>query len=119
MISDLSEYHHIDLVAAVRDSTYSPRMLLARLAELPDESALAAAMSGVPRGWNDDRQLLANVVDAILDNSWVTAAVAQRRRPKRPKRMWRPKSKKKQARVMTVAEMNGQRGGAAHGGSGR
>lgn len=115
MVSDLSEYHNIDLVSVLRDGSISPRMLLARLRCLPDTSALHAAIRGEPRGWGGDRHLLVTLVDAIQINTWHVAASGQRRKPRKPKPLKRPRVKKQQT-VMSVAELV-RRG--EHGGSGR
>lgn len=115
VVSDLSEYHHIDLVSVLRDHSISPRMLLARLKSLPDTSALHASVRGEPRGWGGDRHLLATVIDAIQVNTWITKAASTKRKPRKPKPIKRPKQKKQQT-VMTVADLV-RRG--EHGGSGR
>lgn len=103
VVSDLSEYHGIDLVAVIRDGSISPRMLLARLLCLPDTSALHASLRGEPRGWGGDRHLAATVVDAIQANTYVTASLLSRRRVRKPKRLQRPKVKRQ--RVVSVAEL--------------
>jgi hypothetical protein len=112
VVSDLSEFHGLDLVQVVRDGSMSPRMLLARLACLPDTSALHASLRGEPRGWGMDRHLSATVVDAIQENSWLTAAVASKRKPRKPRPIPRPKSTAKpQGRVVSVAALNQKAGG--------
>lgn len=107
VVSDLSEYHGLSLVDVLAEHSHSPRTLLSFIAWLPDDSALAASMRGQPRGWGTDRHLLATVVDAIQANTWITAAVASKRKPKRPKRLPRPESEKKsvKARVLRVADL--------------
>lgn len=104
VVADLSEFHHIDLVATIRDYTRSPRMLLACLNNLPDTSALHASLRGEPRGWGVDRHYLATTIDAIQNNTWVTAAVASKRKPRKVKPMWRP-SKKRSQKVMKVSDL--------------
>lgn len=106
VVSDLSEYHRIDLVAAIRDHTHSPRMLLVRLLELPDTSALAASIRGEPRGWGTDRHLFATLVDAIQANTWVLTAANSKKKPRRPKPVPRPGRSKR--RVIRVKELKGR-----------
>lgn len=106
MISDLSEYHGLDLVTVLAEHNRSPRTMLALLAKLPDDSALAAAVRGEPRGWGYDRHLATLLFDAVQQNSWLTVlAAGPKRRPARPKPMWRPKGEKRSARVVTVAQL--------------
>lgn len=105
VISDLSEYHGLDLVEVLAEHTHSPRSILARLRWLPDNSALSASFRGEPRGWGQDRHLAATLVDALQQNSWITAAVATKRKPPKPKALQRPKSTKTRARVVRVADL--------------
>ena len=93
-------------MAVLRDYTVSPRGLLARLSCLPDDSALAASLQGVPRGWGTDRHLLASTVDAVLGNTYVTARVAGVKRVRKPKPIPRPKTKARpKRRVVRVADL--------------
>jgi hypothetical protein len=115
VVSDLSEFHRIDLVTVLRDESVSPRMLWARIRGLPDSSALHASIRGEPRGWGTDRHLTATVIDAIQNNTWATIAVATKRKPRKFKPVKRPKSKKKQT-VVSVAQLAGR---GEHGRSGR
>jgi hypothetical protein len=93
-------------VAVLRDYTVSPRGIFARLANLPDDSALSASLQGVHRGWGTNRHLLATVVDAIQGNTYVTARVAGVKRVRKPKPIPRPKTKARQKRrVVRVADL--------------
>ena len=93
-------------MAALRDYTVSPRGIFARLAGLPDDSALAAALQGVPRGWGTNRHLLATVIDAIQGNTYVTARVAGVKRVRKPTPIPRPKTKARQKRrVVRVSDL--------------
>lgn len=107
VVSDLSEYHHIDLVTVVRDESVSPRMLLARLRCLPDTSSLHAAIAGIPRGWGGDRNAIVTIIDAIQNNTWATVAVTQKRKPRKFKPVKRPHQKKPQT-VVSVAQLAGR-----------
>jgi hypothetical protein len=84
-------------------------MLLARLAELPPDSALKSSLRGEPRGWDIESEQLATVIDAIQVNTFVTARSAGNKKARQPKKVWRPKHKK-QGRVMSVAQLNGKKG---------
>lgn len=93
-------------MTALRDHTHSPRLLLARLTQLPDTSALAASIRGEPRGWGADRHLLATVVDAVQINTWVLSSANSKRKPKKPTLVTRPGKKKR--RVIRVSELTGR-----------
>lgn len=107
MVSDLSEFHGLSLVDVLAGHTHSPRTLLSYIVWLPDNSALAASMRGEKsRGWGTERHLLATLVDAVQANTWVTAATASKRKPRKPTRVPRPKSDNKaKARVVRVADL--------------
>ena len=79
-------------------------MLLARLASLPDTSALAASVQGAPRGWGGDRHSLVTLIDALQQNTWATVAVGSKRKPRKPTPMPRPKTPK-QRTVVSVADL--------------
>lgn len=107
VLSDLSEFHGLDLVSVLRDYSHSPRTLIAYLSALPDNSALAASIRQEPRGWGTDRHLFATVVDAVQANTWVTAAASGGRKPRKPKPVARPK-RASRSRVLRVADLAGQ-----------
>lgn len=88
----------------LRYHTVSPRLLLARLVTLPDTSALVASVNGVPRGWGGDRHALVSIIDAMQQNTWMTAAVATERKPRKPKPITRPKPARKR-RVVSVVDL--------------
>lgn len=92
---DLHHYAGLNLVDALRDgSGYSPRQLLALIRQLPLESATVAALRGGSqfRGWGLDRYISSQMVDALQENTYVTAATsgALKRKPKPPKPSYRP-----------------------------
>ena len=94
-------------MAVLRDYTVSPRGIFARLVNLPDDSALAASLQGVPRGWGTNRHLLASTVDAVIGNTYVTARVAGAKRVRKPKPIPRPKSKARpKRRVVRVSDLS-------------
>ena len=94
-------------MTALAEHTHSPRTLLCHLMWLRDDSALAASMRGdEPRGWGADRHLLATVVDALQANTYVTAAVASKKKPRKPKFIERPSGQRKaKPRVVRVADI--------------
>jgi hypothetical protein len=96
---DLHHYAGLNLVQALRyGSGYSPRQILTLVRQLPLESATVAAIRGGHqfRGWGVDRYMMANVVDAVNENTYATIAVsgATKRKPKQPEPVWRPKGLK-------------------------
>lgn len=107
VISDLSEFHGLSLVDVLAGHTHSPRSLYALITWLPDTGAVAAAMRGEVRGWGLDRHIQASVFDAVQANTWVTAAVSSKRKPRKPKPFPRPKGslKKNKVRTLRVADL--------------
>lgn len=97
----------MSLVDVLAEHTHSPRTLLALIEWLPDNGAFGAAVRGEPRGWGTDRHVAVTTIDALQANTWVTAAVATKRRPVKPKPIPRPKGSKKksQGRVLRVADL--------------
>lgn len=73
-------------------------MLLARLNHLPDTSALAASVQGVPRGWGGDRHALVTLIDALQQNTWATVKVGGSR-ARKPKAIERPRPKRTRVTV--------------------
>ena len=78
-------------------------MLLARLSSLPDTSALAASVAGIPRGWGGDRHSLVTLIDALQQNTYTTVKAAGGK-ARKPKPMTRPKSHRKRT-VVSVSQL--------------
>lgn len=79
---------------------------------LPEDSATVAALRGghEHRAWTSTAHLLASVVDAVQVNTWTTVAAHAKRRPKPPTPLPRPTTptRRRVARVVTVAEIAAQ-----------
>lgn len=90
MIADFHQYYGIDLAT----DTHSPRYLLTLIEQLPPESRTMAALQGGHqfRGWGVSEYIQASLVDAVQENSWITAAASSKSRPPRPKPFYRPAS---------------------------
>jgi hypothetical protein len=104
LLADFHRFYRIDLAAALfGEEPVAPRLLLALVEELPDESAFAAAVRGGPhhRGWTVTAHLLAAVIDAVHEAAWVTAQANSKRRLRRPRRFPRPTAERR--RPVTVA----------------
>lgn len=97
LYADFQQYTHYDFLDVLRDgSGLTPRLALHLIRQLPVESRTVAALRGGPEflGWGPDRYILANVFDAIKENTYVTvAANSGRRKPSKPKPMDRPESR--------------------------
>ncbi|WP_413800090.1 hypothetical protein [Streptomyces iranensis] len=116
LLADFGRFYGIDLPEALYGSRpTAPRLLLALVEELPDESAFAAAVRGGPQhlGWTVTAHLLASVIDAVGEAAWVTAQANSRKRIRRPRRFPRPAAQ--QRRPVTVAAL-AERFGAMPGG---
>jgi hypothetical protein len=106
LLADFRRFYGIDLAEALYGSQpIAPRLLLALAEELPDESALAAAVRGGPhhRGWTVTAHLMASVIDAVGEAAWVTAQANSKKRVRRPHRFPRPTSPRR--RPVTVAAL--------------
>lgn len=79
------------------DCEPSPREALAIIRNLPLDSATVASIRGGPqfRGWDNSVYMLANVVDAIKENTYAFVAANSKRKPQKPKPVERPAAKKK------------------------
>lgn len=79
------------------DGPYSPRLILAYVRHMPPGSATAAALQGGDQftGWDGHLHMLANIVDAIRENTHVLVSVNSKRKPKPPEPVYRPQAKKK------------------------
>lgn len=117
LLADFRRFYGLDLVGALYgDEPVAPRLLLALVEELPDDSALAAAVRGGPehRGWTVTAHLLASVIDAVGEAAWVTAQANSRKRIRRPRSFPRPTSPRR--RPVTVAALAERFGVAPDGG---
>lgn len=77
----------------VDGSGLTPRMAMAYIRNLPHDSATVAEMRGGPefRGWNPTTHLIADVFDAIKENTYVAvSANSGKKKPKKPERYPRP-----------------------------
>lgn len=93
LLGDFQQYYGINLVLALDYcSGYSPKHILSLISQLPDESRTTAALRGGVqyRGWTIDRYMLANLIDAVMDNTYATVAANAKKKPKRPKSSYRP-----------------------------
>ncbi|KGI82066.1 hypothetical protein IL38_07050 [Actinopolyspora erythraea] len=79
---------------------------------MPIESRTVAAMRGGDEfiGWSADRYLLASLVDAVRENTFVLASAhSDKKKPKPPEPIPRPKDKSKEAKTNPFAAMAAQR----------
>lgn len=86
-------------------TSLTPRIVLAYIEHLPADSAFVAAIRGGAQftGWTVSEYLLADLWDAIENNTYVTAAASSKRKPGKPKPYPRPR-KKKQNAFIAMAE---------------
>ncbi|GAU66658.1 hypothetical protein SSP35_03_03060 [Streptomyces sp. NBRC 110611] len=106
LLADFRRFYGLDLAEALFGSQpVAPSLLLGLVEELPEDSALAAAVRGGPhhRGWTVSAHLLASVIDAVNDAAWITAQANSRKRIRRPRRFPRPAAD--QRRPATVADL--------------
>src|SRR5690606_11980046 len=96
----------------ILDGTYSPKLLLSYIRNLPLGSATVAALRGGDEfaGWDPHMYMLANIVDAIQTNTYAFVAANSKRKPKPPKPIQRPKTKtngmnSEQARFAALARI--------------
>jgi hypothetical protein len=78
ILSDLSEYHGVDLRELFEDEdALSPRYVLNLVLNLPTTSALYASRRGGQqyRGWDAERYALVAMVNALKANNWILASV--------------------------------------------
>lgn len=114
LVADFEQYtnHHlVDLF--VEESGLTPRLAIVLIQQLPLEARTIAAMRGGDefRGWGLDRYLLAQLIDAVNQTTYVTvAANSGRKKPSRPKPVDRPESVVKRKRgTNSFARMAGMR----------
>lgn len=96
IVSDLSIYHGIKPWEII-DGPYPPRLLLAYITNLPEDSATMASLRGGPehRGWDMKTHLLASIFDAVQNNTYVLVSANSKRKPKPPQPIPRPKVKER------------------------
>lgn len=80
----------------VPGSGLTARKALALIRNLPLDSATNASIQGGDqfRGWDGQMYMLANIVDAVKENTHVFVSAHSKRRPQPPKPMPRPATKK-------------------------
>ncbi|AAC18466.2 tail assembly chaperone [Mycobacterium phage Lakes] len=86
ILSDLSEYHGVDLRDLFRDEDpLSPRYVLNLVIHLPKTGAFYAERRGGQqyRGWDEDRYALADIYDAVQAGNHIL--LMANRDPKKPK----------------------------------
>ena len=94
MYRDLSYYHRVDLVDVIEGRGPAPLLVLALIEGLPDTSLTVALASGGREhyGWGTDRHLLADLFDALNQNTRASGNWGKGKVPKFP--AWpRPKTK--------------------------
>lgn len=100
ILADFQSEYGLNLVEVLRPGGMSPRQVLALIRQLPPESRTVAALRGGDQfqGWGVDRYLLANVIDAINQNTYAFIAANSKRKPKAPKPVPRPSAKTQRGR---------------------
>lgn len=102
ILFDLKHYLQVDLHDVLVDgSGLSPRLVLAYIRQLPLESATVAAIRGGEqfRGWSVITYLLAQQIDSIRENTWVTVSANAKKKPKAPEPYPRPEKKSKKGNL--------------------
>ena len=98
MVADLRFYYGIDLVDVVRGNGPPPKLVLALAGRLPDTSKTLALQAGGDDffGWGQDRYLMAQIFNAIQQNTRATGSWKGGKAPKLP--MWPIPGEDKKAR---------------------
>lgn len=103
LVADLKRYYQIDLWDVLVDgSGLTPRKVLLYIRGLPAESATVAAMRGGPQfyGWGVEMYMLANLLDAVRENTYATMmAAGPKKKPKPPEPFQRPGKEKKSSNL--------------------
>ena len=97
MIRDLLFFYGKDLYVEIHNDGVTmlpPRLVLVLIEGLPDTSYTHAVSSGGMEwmGWGKDRQIMADLYDAVNTNTYMTGMY--RKRPKEPVKWPRPWDKK-------------------------
>jgi hypothetical protein len=106
LVADLKRYYQIDLRDIMKDgSGLSPRLVLCYVRALPLESATVAAMRGGDqfRGWNQELYMLANLLDAVRENTYAFVAANSKKKPKAPEPVQRPEKQQKKKTSLFAA----------------
>lgn len=107
LVPDLKRYYGVELAdVLVEGSGLTPRKVLLYIRALPADSATVAAMRGGLEfyGWDLDVYMLANLLDAIRENTYVTMmAAGPKKKPKPPEPFQRPGSEKKKQQNVFVS----------------
>lgn len=108
LLADFLRYYNLDLSdVLVPGSGLTSRKALALIRNLPHDSATTAAIQGGDqfRGWDGQMYMLANIVDAIKENTHVFVSANSKRRPQPPKPMPRPTTKTAEPMANSFAAM--------------
>lgn len=114
LFADFQQYTQYNLLdVLVEGSGLTPRLALVLIGQLPIESRFMAAHRGGAEflGWGTDRYMMATLIDAVNQNTYVTvAANSGRKKPPKPKPMERPEATVNRKRgKMSFAAMAGMR----------
>lgn len=93
LLADFLLYYDTDLRdVLVPGSGLTPRMCIALIRNLPVESATVAELRGGAefRGWDGDRYMTADLIDAVRELIYVQVASKSKRKPPPPKPFERP-----------------------------
>lgn len=93
---DLRHYLGID-IADVVGGKIPPALALEYVRNLPPGSATYAFLAGGEehRGWDTQLYMMANLLDAVRENTYVLVAANSKRKPEAPKPFERPTTKTK------------------------
>lgn len=107
LVSDLQQYFQADLGETVSGEGFSPLRILAFLEGMPVGSKSYAALAHEEKavGWDTQAYLLAGLVDAVRENTYVTAQLQSKKKLKRPEPIDTPGTRKKEAPVNLFAQM--------------
>lgn len=93
LLFDFRHYLGLDLLDVLRDgSGLTPRLAIAYIRQLPVESAFVARMRGGAefRGWNQDRYMLADLIDLSQWQIFAQVSANSKKKPKKPDAYERP-----------------------------
>lgn len=79
MFADLLMHMGINLMDTIAGTGYAPSIVLLATLGLPDYAHFRSTASGSPEfsGWGKDRMMLADIYDAIRENTVVTAGLKE------------------------------------------
>ena len=100
IVADLKRYYQVDIALTLTGEGESPRRLLAYIAHMPAGSGTQAAVGGLDEsvGWDTQAYLMAGLIDAVRENTYVTAQTQSKKKIKAPEPIpvpGRAKQKKK------------------------